>query len=202
MLVKRALALVIPLLLLSVMAGMLAGTVHAQESGTNQTGTTEVNVRAGPYDITVVSSLSNLSLGQARFFITVLNVATGEPVRDARVVVRLKGSLNDTQGWANAMYVPSLPEHYEARIVLDAPGTWRVAVEVTSPLGREEVVASTLEVPITQNFTSGSIVFAGVFVLLLLGACYVWWSARRAQRQRLAVGVASEGDPSNAGQDT
>ena len=194
-------------LLVTVMAGLLAGPVHAQESGTNQSGasesgTTEVQVRAGPYDITVVSSLSNLSLGQARFFITVLDVATGEPVRDARVVVRLKGSLNDTQGWANALYVPSPPEHYEARIVLDAPGTWRVAVEVTSDLGTEEVVASTLEVPISRTYTSGSIVFAGVFVVLLLGACYVWWSVRRAQRQRLEVGAASEGESSNAGLDT
>ena len=201
MLVKRALALVIPLLLLAVMAGMLAGPVQAQESGTNQSGTTEVKVRAGPYDITVVSSLSNLSLGQARFFITVLDVATAKPVTDARVMVRLKGSLNDTQGWATALYVPGQPEHYEARIVLDAPGTWKVAVEVTSSLGREEIVASTLEVPDTRSYTSGSIVFAGVFVLLLLGAGYVWWSVRRAQRQRLAVGAASEGDSSNTGLD-
>ena len=194
---KRELAAVMALLLLALMVGILADPVQAQESGTN-----EVQVRAGPYDITVVSSLSNLSLGQARFFITVLDVSTGKPVTDARVLVRLKGSLNDTQGWATALYVPSLPEHYEARIVLDAPGTWKVAVEVTSSLGTEEIVASTLEVPTTRSYTSGSIVFAGVFVLLLLGAGYVWWSARRAQRQRLRVGAASEGDSGNAELDT
>ena len=198
--VRRALAGIMALLLLVmvvVMGGLPAGPVQAQESGTQQ-----VQVRAGPYDITVVAALSNLSLGQARFFITVLDVATGNPVTDARVLVRLKGSLNDTQGWANALYVPGLPGHYEARIVLDTPGTWRVAVEVASSLGKEEIVASTLEVPTTRSYTSGSIVFAGVFVLLLLGAGYVWWSARRARRQRLAVGAASEGDSSKAGLDT
>lgn len=185
------------LLMLVVMGGLPAGPVRAQESGTKQ-----VQVRAGPYDITVVSSLSNLSLGQARFFITVLEAATTKPVTDARVMVRLKGSLNDTQGWAIALYVPGPPDHYEARIVLDTPGTWRVAVEVTSSLGTEEIVASTLEIPTTRSYTSGSIVFAGVFVLLLLGAGYVWWSVRRAQRQRLRVGAASERDTSDAGLDT
>ena len=195
--VGRALAGVMALLMLAVMLGPPASPVQAQESGTKQ-----VQVRAGPYDITVVSSLSNLSLGQARFFITVLDVTTGQPVTDARVVVRLKGALNDTQGWATALYVPGPAGHYEARIVLDAPGTWRVAVEVTSSLGSEEIVGPTLEVLTTASYTSGSIVFAAVFVLLLLGAGYVWWAVRRAQRQRLDVGAASEGDSSDAGLDT
>ena len=187
------------LLLAVVMAGLPAGPVQAQAQ---ESGTKEVQVRAGPYDINVVSALSNLSLGQARFFITILDVTTGKPVTDARVLVRLKGNLNDTQGWATALYVPGEPDHYEARIVLDAPGTWKVSVEVTSSLGNEEIVASTLEIPTTRSYTSGSIVFAGVFVLLLLGAGYVWWSARRAQRQRMGLGPASEGDSSDAGLDT
>ena len=55
--VARALAL----LLLAVMVGPPASPLQAQESGTK-----EVRVRAGPYDINVVASLSNLSLGQAR----------------------------------------------------------------------------------------------------------------------------------------
>ena len=187
------------LLLAVVMAELQAGPVQAQAQ---ESGTKEVQVRAGPYDINVVSALSNLSLGQARFFITILDVTTGKPVTDARVLVRLKGSLNDTQGWATALYVPGEPDHYEARIVLDTPGTWKVAVEVTSSLGREEIVASTLEIPTTRSYTSGSIVFAGVFVVLLLGAGYIWWSVRRAQRRRLGAGAASEGDSSNAGLDT
>ena len=193
----RALAGLLALLLLAVMVGPPASPVQAQESGTK-----EVQVRAGPYDINVVASLSNLSLGQARFFITVLDITNGEPVNDARVVVRLKHSVNDTQGWATALYVPDLPEHYEARVSLDAPGIWRVAVEVTSSRGSEEIAAPTLEVPAMRSYTAGSIVFAGVFVLLLLGAGYVIWSVRRLQRQRLGARGTSDGDPGNAGLDT
>ena len=193
---RRAFAGGMALLLLLVMGGPLAGPIQAQESGTKQ-----VQVRAGPYDITVVAALSHLSLGQARFFITVLDATTGRPVTDARVVVRPQHSLDDTQGWATALYVPDPPEHYEARVRLDAPGTWRVAVEVTSSLGREEIVAPTLEVPPMRSYTAGSLVFAGVFLLLLLGAGYLWWNVRRLQRRR-AVGAASEGTSSDAGLDT
>ena len=194
---NRALAGVMALLPLVVMAGLAAGPVQAQESGTKQ-----VQVRAGPYDITVVAALSNLSLGQVRFFITVLDATTGSPVTDARVVVRPKHSLDDTRGWATALYVPDPPEHYEARVRLDTPGTWRVAVEVSSSLGSEEIVAPTLEVPPMRSYTAGSIVFVGVFLVLLLGAGYLWWSVRRLQRRHLAVEAASEGDSIDAGLDT
>ena len=195
--VRRALTGVMALLLVVVMGGLPAGSVQAQESGTKQ-----VQVRAGPYDITVVAALSNLSLGQVRFFITVLDATTGSPVTDAHVIVRPKHSLDDTQGWATALYVPDPPEHYEARVRLDAPGTWRVTVEVTSSLGSEEIVAPTLEVPPMRSYTAGSIVFAGVFLLLLLGAGYLWWSVRRLQRRRLAAEAASEGASGDAGLDT
>ena len=196
MCIRRALAGVIALLLLVVMGGLPAGPIQAQENPTQQ-----VQVRAGPYDITAVVALSNISLGQARFFITVLDATTGSPVTDARVVVRPKHILDDTQGWATALFVPDPPEHYEARVRLDAPGTWRVTVEVTSSLGSEEIVAPTLEVPPMRSYTAGSLVFVGVFLLLLLGAGYLWWSVRRLQRGRLAMGAPSEGDSSEAGLD-
>lgn len=185
---RWALAGVMALALAAVMLGPPAFPVQAQESGTKQ-----VQVRADPYDITVVAALSNLSLGKVKFFITVLDAATGMAVTDAIVVVRPKHAVDGTRGWATALYVPSPPEHYEAQVTLDKPGTWMVAVAVTSSLGSEEIVAPTLEVPDTRSYTSGSIVFAGVFVVLLLGAGYVWWSVRRIQRRRPAIDTISEG---------
>lgn len=193
---RWALAAAMSLALVAVMFGPQAFAVQAQESGTKQ-----VQVRAGPYDITVVAALSNLSLGKAKFFVTVLDAATGMAVTDAIVVLRPKHTVDGTRGWANALFVPSPPEHYEAQVTLDKPGTWRVAVGVTSSLGSEEIVAPTLEVPDTRRYTSGSIVFAGVFGMLLLGAGYVWWSARRIQRRRPTVGTISEGGSQDGGLD-
>ena len=179
---RRASALIIGLSLFFALATPGPGLVLAQDGGSQQ-----VQVRAGPYDITIIESLSTLSLGSVEFYITVLDAATGEPVPDAHVIIRTSHVQEGTEGWARALYVPKSPERYEAEVNLDTPGTWNVTVEVASALGTWEFDALPLEVPALRRYRSGTYVFFGVFLVIFLGIGYVWWSARRAQRRRSAV---------------
>lgn len=146
---------------------------------------------AGPYQLTVEERLSGLSLGRAQFLVTVREQATGRPVTDARVAVWFQSPRPKDRAQTLALSGPDTPGVYEARVNLDSPGVWQVSVEVISPLGVAVVDIPPVDVPATRRFTDGSWVFIGVTLVLVAGAGYVYWSARRAQRSAAAVSPGS-----------
>ena len=154
-------------------------TVRAQENGALHFQTT-----ASGYDISVEESTSNLSVGLVKVVVTLRDTATGEVVDDARVIVRREHETSDEKGSAQALNPPVSPEHYQARFSLKSPGIWRIWVEVDGRLGRVEVEVLPVEIPILRSYSMGSFVFIGVFLILGLGAIYLWWSSRKAVRQR------------------
>ena len=139
---------------------------------------------AGPYEIRVSAVLSNLSIGQVQFYVTILEADTGMPVPDALVVLRSLHEEDGVEGWAAALNTPDTPDLFEARMSLRNSGIWQVSVDVGSSLGRVTVPVVSLEVPSPRHYSAGTLVFAGVFVVLALGGLYLWWSTRRARRQR------------------
>ena len=167
----------------ALLAFAASGSVHAQDGRLN-----EVRIAAGPYDVLVIPVNTNLAAGFVQYSVIVRNAETGGPVSDARVVLLANHEKEDYEGWANALNSPALPEQYDARLNLDSTGKWLISVDVISPLGRGGGEVQTLEVPSLQRYTSGSLVFFGVFAVLLAGVAYVWWSARRDRRRRAAQG--------------
>ncbi|MBQ11221.1 MAG: hypothetical protein CMJ45_06720 [Planctomyces sp.] len=155
---------------------------HAQEAGVRHFQTT-----ASGYEISVEESTSNLSVGLAKVVVTLRDAATGEVIDDAKVVVRREHEASDEEGSAQALNSPVSPERYQARFSLLTSGTWRMWVEVDGQLGRVEVEILPIEIPVLRTYSTGSFVFIGVFIIIALGASYVWWSSRRALRQRAAV---------------
>jgi hypothetical protein len=141
-------------------------------------------VRIGPYDITVVGGPSLLSLGTALYSVTLLSAEDGQPVSNAQVRLRTRHELAGTQGWAEALNTPGAPELYRVQLQLDRTGPWALSVEVNGPLGRVEAELTTLVIPESRGYGVGSLTFAGVTVVILLGLTYLVLSARRAQRQR------------------
>ena len=61
-----------------------------------------------------------------------------------------------------------------------------------------EVEILPLEIPALRSYSSGSFIFIGVFMVLVLGATYLWWSSRKALRER----EAAQGLPEDSGRDT
>ena len=70
---------------------------------------------------------------------------------------------------------------------VDSTGEWAISVDVSSSLGADLVDVTTLEVPSVNRLTQGTWVFLGVFVIIMGGIGYVWWSARRNYRRKQAA---------------
>ncbi len=168
--------------LLSVSLWGLPAAALAQEDGSQ-----EFQVLAGAYRIFVIADPSRLSLGTVLYTIAVVNSENAQPVTDARVTINSRSEVEDIVGWAAALHQPSNPGTYGATVQLDAVGTWRSSVEVSSSLGRVEVEVPPLTIPEPRQTRSGSLVFLGVFLAILSAVAYLIWSSRKAIKAREAA---------------
>ena len=141
----------------------------------------------GAHDIRVTPINLNLGVGSAQYAVAVTDPESGEPVRDARVVLIASHSNEGNPGWAIATNSPANPGRYDVHLKLDSTGDWALSADVSSPLGADLVDVATLEVPAVNRLTQGSWVFFGVFALIMGGIAYVWWSARRDYRRKRAA---------------
>ena len=146
-----------------------------------------VNIIAGPHAVRVVLVNTNLSAGFLKIVLFVTDASTGETVPDARVVLMAENEKEDFEGWATALNSPASPQRYDVRMNLGSTGEWVVRVDVSSALGQGGATAFTVEVPSFNRNTSGSLVFFGVFAVLMLGVAYLFWSTRRNNRRRQAA---------------
>ena len=147
----------------------------------------------GPYNIRVALVQSGLSLGTTLMAVYVVEESTGKPISDVRVLLRTRHEDEDTQGRATAHNTPQEPERYDAQMTLDAPGTWLVTVEVTSALGTVAVEVPPLTVEEARRISGGTFVYIGVFLVIITGAVYVWWSTQRRRRRSGPTGWPGDG---------
>ena len=152
----------------------------------------EIRQTAGPYEIGVLMERSNLSVGRARFIITVDDGASGEPVTGAEILLRAKHQAEGTEGWAAAFAVPKFPGTYHAQTRFDTPGVWLISIEIQGPLGKGTALLESLNIPELRGFSSGSFVFLGMLLVLVAGAAYVWWSATREKKRRESLALIAE----------
>ena len=160
----------------------LPGAALAQEDGAQ-----EIRVQAGAYWIGVIADPSRLSLGTVLYTINVEDSENGQPVSDARVIINVRDEVDAIVGWAAALNRPSHPGTYEATVQFDGSGTWDTSVEVSSSLGRVEVEVPPLTIPMPRQTRSGSLVFFGAFLAIMLGVAYLVWSSRKAIKAREAA---------------
>ena len=139
---------------------------------------------AGPYILNVQADPSHLSLGTVDYTVIVSNVLDHSEVSDARVLVWGTHATTGHRGWANALNNPITPAKYTARVQLDGPGGWEMSIDVMSPLGRIAVQIPSQTIPRPRLSQSGSLVFIGVFVLLIGATTYATFSIRRSIKSR------------------
>ena len=174
---RAALAALAVLMALAAMS-LLPAAAAAQEPAREEVR------HIGSHDIRVVPVNYNLAAGYAQLSVFVTHPETGAPVPDARVVLLATNDKENHQGWAEALNSPAIPERYDVRLNLEYTGKWDIGVDVSSSLGADLADVTTLEVPALQRYTDGSLVFFGMFGVIILGIAYVWWSARRNYRRR------------------
>ena len=151
----------------------------------------EIQQTAGPYEVGVLTERSNLSVGRARFIITVDDPVTGGPVNGAEIVIRIKHQAEGTEGWAAAYSVPTFPGTYHAQTRFDSPGVYLVSIEIQGELGKGTVLVEPLNVPDLRGYSSGSFVFVGLTLVLVAGAAFLWWNTSRQNKRREALAVSS-----------
>lgn len=168
-------------LVLLLMAPLFPAAAQDEDLTGEQRG---VNVIAGPHAVRVVVVNSNLAAGFVKLVLFVTSAETGEPVPDAKVTILSNNEEQDLDGWATALNSPGMPERYDVRMKLNSTGEWLISVDVSSSLGQGGATAMTLEVPSFRRYTSGSVVFFGVFAVMMLGIAYIFWSTKRNNRRR------------------
>jgi hypothetical protein len=78
---------------------------------------------------------------------------------------------------------------------LGSTGEWTIDVDVKSSLGQGATNALTLEVPALNRYTDGSLVFFGIFAVMMLGVIYIICSVKRDnRRRRLAEESSTQAD--------
>ena len=100
-------------ILLALVIGLLGSEpARAQEGGEN-----DIQVDAGPYQISV-SSIAPVPAfpSDLLFLITVLDATTKKPVSGARVRILTSNQADGTEGWALALSGPVAPERYQAEV--------------------------------------------------------------------------------------
>ena len=146
-----------------------------------------VDIVAGPHNVTVVVVNQNLAAGFIQMALLITVADTGAIVPDARVIIMADNEGQDYEGWATALNSPADLERYDVRMNLGSTGKWKINVDVSSSLGQGGAEALTLEVPALNRYTSGSMVFFGIFAAMMLGVAYLFWSVKRNNRRKREV---------------
>ena len=134
---------------------------------------------AGPYRLAVAASSAQPFPGHLYLWVSLADAATSQPVVDAQVRILAQRTTEAGES-ALALHAPAAPGTYVADILLDQPGTWRLAFEVDGPLGAAQT-ALDLEVQKTpRNQWLGNVGWAVVLGILAAGALYLWWRTRRS----------------------
>jgi hypothetical protein len=134
---------------------------------------------SGPYEITVVASSGTPARGPLYLWITLTDVASKNPVTNADVRIIASQSDKGPDGHAIALHSPVAPGTYTADINLLKAGTWSLSFVITNPPLDEITITTTLEVRESlRDLRTGT--FGWIFVILVIvsGACYIWWRAR------------------------
>ncbi len=133
------------------------------------------------YEVVVGVLPETPKVGIIHFFITPLEEATLAPVDDAEIIIVADDPSGRPAYQARALDLPDSPVLYEASIKFESAGSWLLRIIVRTDALGEATFTVPLEIaeqPITPG-TAGGFVFLGVFVVLIGGAIYIWYSVRR-----------------------
>ena len=148
-------------------------------------GATEIfRGQQGLYELVVAVQPDQPAVGIIHLSFAPREAADSSPVTDAEITVIARQDIGETAYQARALNSPDSPSFYEANITFLFPGMWTLQVDIQSDRLGAAVVVVPLEVterPLGPS-AAGGLVLLGAILVVLVGATFVWYSARR-QRQ-------------------
>ena len=148
-----------------------------------------VRKMAGPYEVVVAIQPERPVVGSVHFSITPIDPSTQQVVPNAEIILVANDERGRPTYQSRALSLPHAPRFYDANILFESTGTWTMEVSIRSESLGDAMLTFPLEVE-QQSLVpgpAGSAVFLVVFAVLMGGATYVWYSARRAAKRREAA---------------
>lgn len=144
--------------------------------------------RAGPYELTVMTSPSPIRVGSVDVSAMVERAGTGELVQEARVVVTAEPIGHaGTSGMFEATRERATNKlFYAADVQLPTDGRWRIGVQVSGRLG-EGAVSFEVEASPPSLFDNPMLVL--LLAVLPIGVI-LWWLSRARPRRMLMAGAS------------
>lgn len=130
--------------------------------------------KGSPYVVKIREVFSGLWQGRIELFITVVNRETNKSVPDAQIALHTKYISHGAAEPAQTTYYSSTSGYFEIDLELGAPGSWTMALEISSSLGEWEGTLAPVEVPALRRIdVTISLIVLGILGLLG-GTIYVW----------------------------
>ena len=146
---------------------------------------TETLSGPGAFDVEISFEPEDQAVGTVIVVVRPRYSDLGEPVENAKVSVVLDDALGAPTFRSLALNFPNNRADYRANFLIDRAGAWTARVEILvqgydpetferSFMVRQENIAGGL---------GGTLVFLGVFLVLVGGAAYLTFSSRRKRRE-------------------
>ena len=176
------------LALITTVVVLLMGLIPSGNAQANGDTSEFFRGREGQYEI-ILSILPELpQVGTVHFSITPLDASTSQPVTEAVVTIVANNPKGEPAFRARALNTPATPSYYDANITFNRLGAWTLTLRVES----ESLGVATITIPfevaeqgVIPN-RAGGIVFLVLFVVIISGGIYVWYSATRRRRKASA----------------
>ena len=142
----------------------------------------------GLYLIIVEVQPRNPTIGMLHFSVAPFDAETLLPVDDAIITVTAVNEQGEPVFQAPALLSPEWSQYYDANINFRKPGAWSLMVKLESERFGEATVTMPLPVgasPLPSG-SVGTVVYVVMIAILVSGTVYVFYGARRKQKQRAA----------------
>ena len=137
--------------------------------------------REGAYELIVGVQPETPVVGAIHFTITPLDVETSLPVVHAEISVVAHNPDGKPAYRVRAVNTPLAVRYYDANITIHSPGTWTLAVEVSSDRLGRVTFAVPVDVgtrPLAPSL-AGTVVWVVVVAVLATGTAVLWIRTRR-----------------------
>jgi len=184
--VRTRLLYLVPLLISFVTVLFIA---HAPQSVWANGETIEVfRGRSGSYEMALGVLPEEPVVGIVQFSVSLVDVATGQTVKDAEVLIVARDDEGVPTYQSFALNTPEGPDYYVANFTFREPGSWTIDVEITdTSLGMAQFVIP-LEIGrvALEAGIAGTFVFIGVMAAIAICAYMIIRPTLRRKRQQVS----------------
>ena len=145
--------------------------------------------RSEIFELSVAVSPKDPVVGGVHFSLQLLDLATMNPVKDARILVVVHNEENVPTYQTLVLNAPQSPNTYEGSLTFSRPALWNLRIEVDSQSLGSAIFRTPLMVKAgtpLRNPMAG-FVLLGVIACIVGGSIYIWRSTKKTHNEEFSV---------------